>query len=134
MSAAGGTGCCAAGGCPPSGGPPSGGPDPPPLGGPNPPPPGGPNPSPGFFCLNAHCMAEAIFCDWDWVGTAVLKVIVVAGASSVVVVIVPSGNFVVAVSGLVFKMGSIGVCQICWSMVGSSVSLSWLSSSLSVSS
>ena len=76
-------------------------------------------------------MAAAIFC--NCVG-AVSYVAMVAVACSVVVVmvIVFSGSFVVKANGLFFNVGSIGVCQICWSTVGSAASLSWLSSSLSV--
>ena len=59
-------------------------------------------------------------------------VAMVAVACSVVVVIVFSGSFVVEVNRLFFNVGSIGACHICWSTVGSSVSLSWLSPSLSV--
>ena len=124
MSGAGGTGCCVAGGCPPPGGP---DPPPPPPDGPEPPPPGGPDPpplpgSPGFFfCWNACCIAAAIFCDWV---SAVSYVAIVVVICSVVMVIVLSGNFVVEVKGLVFNVGSIGACRICWSTVGSSVSLS----------
>ena len=64
----------------------------------------------------------------------VSKVAMVAVVSCVVVVIVPSGSFVVVINRLVFKTGSIGVHRICWSTVGSSVSVFWLSSSLLVSS
>ena len=74
-------------------------------------------------------MAEAIFCDWVWV---VAYVDIVAVVSSIVVVTAFSGSFVVEVNRLFFNVRSIGVYQICWSTMGSSVSLSWLSSSLSV--
>ena len=44
--------------------------------------------------------------------------------SSVMVIIVCDGRLDVKVSGLVFNTGLISVCLICWSTVGSSVSLS----------
>ena len=106
----GGTGCCAAGGCPLPGGPP------PPLGGPDPPP-GGPDPplgGPGFFlCWNACCMAEVILCDWVGVVSYIDMVAVAVVVSSVMVVMVFSGSFIVETSGLFFSVGSIGACQIC---------------------
>ena len=37
----------------------------------------------------------------------------VAVVCSVVIVIVLLGNFAIIISGLVFKVGSIGACQIC---------------------
>ena len=131
-SGAGGTSCCAFWGCPPPGGPdpPPGGPDPPP-GGPDPPP-GGPDPPPSgpglFLCWNALCMAEVSLC--DWVGAPSGWDVVAMVVSSVMVIIVCNGRLVVKVSGLVFNMGLISVCLICWLTVGSLVLLSWLSLSL----
>ena len=103
------TGCWAACGCPP------------PLGCPGPLPPGGPDPFP--LCRSTFCIMAAILCcaigaapKWDVVVADVVAVLVVV---AVIIVGLLGDRLIVLISGLLHSVGSIGVCLICWSTVGS---------------